>query len=558
MSNQEERKYLTYYLRDRSSISTAKKSDSALTQQSSTEVQATSNNPFLETSTSVNPILLPPTTEISAPLSENLIHVQSTASDSTPVTTGSENSTDTVSDSTSVSVNSENILETESNSTPVTVSSENSTETVSDSTSGSVNSVNSTETVPNSTSVSESSGNSTTPAISQSTSVSVSSENLLIDITETVTSASLTTETNTTTSTSTVTSSVPLSAEMLRSENSVQLPKFSGKSGNVSATQWWMLFIQWCSLHSLSEQQILGRIVFYLTDMAQQWYLSLPQSSRNTLQQLKASFLLRFGKQNSFNLDVLDVKQKIDESCEEYITRIQQMACDDNIPNLMLINLIANGFKAEIAEKVLHKDPQNFEDLFKYAKRAESTIKLRKNDSVIASIEGMEDRLMDRLSKQLESTVMAFSGPQNQARYNGNSRGRGQPQRYPNQYNSDFRRNEQTRDNYRGNKQFPNSGSQYREGRRPMGGNHGNRFPHPAQQPSDFTRQHGNRPAQYQRPAGPSKCSSCFKNTCDRMNCIAIGKQCYYCYGYNHFQIACFSNPQSPFFKHLTDFESVQ
>lgn len=343
---------------------------------------------------------------------------------------------------------------------------------------------------------------------------------------------------------------------MYRAEQSAQLPKFSGKSGNVSATQWWMLFIQWCSLHAFSEQQILGRIVFHLTDMAQQWYLSLPESSRSTLQQLKSSFLARFGKQNSFHLDVLDVKQMPDETCEEYISRIQQMACDDNIPSLMLINLIAKGFKSEIAEKVLDKDPETFEDLFKFAKRAESTVKLR-NNPLIASIEGMEDRLMDKLSKQLESTVMALSNQQNSpspARFEEKSQGRDHRDRYQGYRDHNF----QSRNNFHGNRQFQNSGPQYRERPRPAHGTHGNRFPRPAPQSRDTSRQHGNRPAQYQHSPGPSKCSNCFMDTCDKVHCIALGKQCYYCYGFNHFQIACVSNPNSPFYQYLANLESNQ
>ena len=81
------------------------------------------------------------------------------------------------------------------------------------------------------------------------------------------------------------------------------------------------------------------------------------------------------------------------------------MACDDDIPNLMLINLIAQGFKPETAEKVIDRDPETFEDLFRIAWRAESTIKFRRSDPVIASIYGMEGRLMDRLSKQLETQI---------------------------------------------------------------------------------------------------------------------------------------------------------
>ena len=55
------------------------------------------------------------------------------------------------------------------------------------------------------------------------------------------------------------------------------------------------------------------------------------------------------------------------------------MACDDNISDLMLINYIAQGFKPEIAEKVIFRDPGTFEDLFRFARRAESAIKFRKN-----------------------------------------------------------------------------------------------------------------------------------------------------------------------------------
>ena len=54
---------------------------------------------------------------------------------------------------------------------------------------------------------------------------------------------------------------------------------------------------------------------------------------------------------------------------------------------------------------MIDRDPETFEDLFRFARRAESTIKFRKSDPMIASIEGMEGRLMDRLSKQLENQI---------------------------------------------------------------------------------------------------------------------------------------------------------
>lgn len=129
--------------------------------------------------------------------------------------------------------------------------------------------------------------------------------------------------------------------------------------------------MQWCTLHSFTEAQVLNRFVFHLSDMAaQQWYLAFPSAAKTTLPNLKESFFVRFGKtKNSFDID----GQQADESAEGCITRIQQMVCDEDIPNRMLINLIAKGFISSIAEKVLDKDPEIIEDLFKFSKRAEST-----------------------------------------------------------------------------------------------------------------------------------------------------------------------------------------
>lgn len=111
--------------------------------------------------------------------------------------------------------------------------------------------------------------------------------------------------------------------------------------------------------------------MFHLSNIAQQWYLALPPLSRSTHVNLKEAFLVRFGKtRNNFDIDVLDIKQQIDETDEEYISRIQQLACDEDIPPRMFVNLIAKGFKPEIAEKVLDNDPETIENLFLISKRA--------------------------------------------------------------------------------------------------------------------------------------------------------------------------------------------
>lgn len=65
-----------------------------------------------------------------------------------------------------------------------------------------------------------------------------------------------------------------------RTDNTAQLPKFTGKVSKVSASQWWTLFMQWCTLHSFTEAQILNRFV------SSRWYgatmvLGTPLRSKN-------------------------------------------------------------------------------------------------------------------------------------------------------------------------------------------------------------------------------------------------------------------------------------
>lgn len=79
----------------------------------------------------------------------------------------------------------------------------------------------------------------------------------------------------------------------------------------------------------------------------------MPPLSKSNIENLKEAFLDRFGK----TIDELGIKQQLNERAEEFISRIQQLACDADIPPKMLVNLIAKGFKPEIAEKVWTRKP---------------------------------------------------------------------------------------------------------------------------------------------------------------------------------------------------------
>lgn len=58
--------------------------------------------------------------------------------------------------------------------------------------------------------------------------------------------------------------------------------------------------MQWCTMHSFTEAQILNRFVFHLSDMAQQWYLALPSAAKTTYKPQRIIFCSIWEDQNQF------------------------------------------------------------------------------------------------------------------------------------------------------------------------------------------------------------------------------------------------------------------
>ena len=376
------------------------------------------------------------------------------------------------------------------------------------------------------------------------------------------------------------------------------LPKFSRKTSYLSASQWWASFIQWCILHTFTEIQIVNRFLFHLSDLAQQWYLALPVPARSSLANLKDSFFLRFGKANNdFDIDVFNIRQEVDESAEEYITRIQQKVWDEEIPIRMLIKLIARGLKKDVADKVLDKDPKTMEDLLKFSKMAESNLRITKGEDVniIASIENMEERLLTKLTNQLQSVMSMQTEQTDVPSQRGKRRGpssRPHPHRQfqsfeaePSQWNfddqptyrhSDYRYSKKSQwhsnpssrkyQNHRDQPQWQSDSPerQYQHQDQPQwqSKRDRNRFrQHQHQQQynepsgSQPRQQHpADRPSRYNGSSAPRKCSRCSFNYCEFEKCRAIGHQCNICFRFNHLESVCFDNPESPFYRPKSNF----
>ena len=94
-----------------------------------------------------------------------------------------------------------------------------------------------------------------------------------------------------------------------------------------------------------------------------------------------------------------NIRQYVNESAEEYITRMQQKVCDEEIPTRMLIKLIDRWLKQDVEDKNLDKEPKTMEDLMKFSKMAKSNLRSTKGKDVniITSIENMKESLLTKL-----------------------------------------------------------------------------------------------------------------------------------------------------------------
>ena len=110
-------------------------------------------------------------------------------------------------------------------------------------------------------------------------------------------------------------------------------------TGQRVASQWWTLFIQWCTLHNFVDNGVCAAFPFHLADGAPMlWYNNLAEIIRTNMDQLKTAFLAKFGSANNiFDVGLLRIKQKEDESVDDFFVRMETQIRDTVIPENILV-----------------------------------------------------------------------------------------------------------------------------------------------------------------------------------------------------------------------------
>lgn len=172
---------------------------------------------------------------------------------------------------------------------------------------------------------------------------------------------------------------------------------------------------------------------------------------------------------------------------------------------------------------------------------------------MIATLEGMEDRLLSKLTAQLESTVMSFSQGKHQPEgtppntYARSGPRRGKPTRH--QFEHSYKESRPYVHQLPRNNTFHGQYDSYPVNRMPLQMPNPQRPPMQPMQPQP----RGSAP-RYNTPAGPRKCFNCGYDDCfSKFNCRAFSHICNICYKQGHFESVCSKNPYSPFLQRFSE-----
>ena len=190
-----------------------------------------------------------------------------------------------------------------------------------------------------------------------------------------------------------------------------------GNQNTMTAAQWWMLFVQYCTLYKFKDSEVVQRLPFVLKDRPLQWFFTLSTAVKSNVERVRTAFLDRFGNSNDALSDsIRNIKQKANETVEDYVSRVLQInECEEPLPLRTLVRLTSEGLKPAVAEMVLQQNCVTMEDVIHHGKRAERTLAITRKpseDNLVASMEVMEDRLFQRLSNQMDKTVAAITAKQ--------------------------------------------------------------------------------------------------------------------------------------------------
>jgi len=292
---------------------------------------------------------------------------------------------------------------------------------------------------------------------------------------------------------------------------------FEGKPTD-DGDAWLQYFNQYCVYKGITgkpQQLQLWRLL--MKGQSREWYQSLEDVECDTIEHLEAAFKKRYEQSDLIKYrsarDIFSRKQGMEESVDDYVTAMKQMAKkisatpDENMTRFAILA----GLQSHIANIVVAKAPPTIAKLLEEARIAELTATPPADAPVLKQLLEMQAEVR-RLSKQLERCTTSS--------VTSNDRRSPTPERRRVSFSS---RPSTPPNSFEANNSRQNS--RYQERSRP------------SQRATAYTQGQGN---QAQAQGSTPTCSLCgYGWHKSRDLCPAIGKTCAYCKKQNHFSRVC-------------------
>ena len=134
-----------------------------------------------------------------------------------------------------------------------------------------------------------------------------------------------------------------------------------------------------------TNEQICFFFSLHLLKDAYTWFSNLPNEIQQNFDRLKEQFLLRFGLNGATKWSILpeiyEMKQKTDQSVQDFIQKVQIKAKLIDLPEDQVIGALMKGFLPHIRADLIRVDIKNIADVIQEATISEQANKIKNNSS---------------------------------------------------------------------------------------------------------------------------------------------------------------------------------
>ncbi|XP_063412759.1 uncharacterized protein LOC134695439 isoform X1 [Mytilus trossulus] len=207
----------------------------------------------------------------------------------------------------------------------------------------------------------------------------------------------------------------------------VNIELFTGK-GNVTALEWWTMFVTFVTLQRMPEADALLVFPFHLAGVAKAWFNTLDTQTKSTFNNLKAAFLQRFKPTLNAGVKITELRQYAYETVDEYIDRALSLNSNNCVSEEFLISVTEKGFKKGMGHIILPNRSKTMHALREIANVAEMTIAVSGqpqmeditstiNQAVCSAVKSVEANMLDSIMTRMDTTLSAMNRPDRRPDY---------------------------------------------------------------------------------------------------------------------------------------------